>query len=216
MFSKDNEANHDLPYAEVVPLSSRNQPDQAVTILGQLEQYWRGLCRTDGTPYRSDITASALGPALPYAFLAERVAASTLRLRVAGRELDLIAGMETRGLPLSALFSVPARKTLAEAIQTMTERPALVEMPLSLPNGLLRRAQRGRMMLLPLRDDAGGLTRVMGAIVLDEKVHGRVPVRLDIPEDQPIRVDPVPMRQIAQEKRPGDGRPALRLVVSND
>ena len=120
MFSKDNEANHDLPLAEVVPLSSRNQPDQAVTILGQLEQYWRGLCRTDGTPYRSDITASALGPALPYAFLAERVAASTLRLRVAGRELDLIAGMETRGLPLSALFSVPARKTLAEAIQTMT------------------------------------------------------------------------------------------------
>ncbi|MDG1117140.1 MAG: PAS domain-containing protein [Flavimaricola sp.] len=216
MFFNDNEANHDLPFAEVVPLSSRIQPDQAVTILGQLEQCWRGLCRPDGTPYRSDITASALGPALPYAFLAERVAASTLRLRVAGRELDLIAGMEVRGLPLSALFSVPARKTLTEATQTMTERPALVELLLSLPSGLLRRAQRGRMMLLPLRDDAGGLTRVMGAIVLDEKVHGRAPVRLDIPEDQPVRVEPVPIRAVAPVKRPGNGRPALRLVVSND
>jgi hypothetical protein len=98
----------------------------------------------------------------------------------------------------------------------MMEQPALVEMPLSLNASALQRAQKGRMILLPLRDDAGGLTRVMGAIVLDDKVHGRMPVRLDIPEDQPIRVDPVPIWQNAQEKRPGDGRPALRLVVSND
>lgn len=216
MSYNDNEADHDRPVAKVVPLSLRRQPDQAATLMAQLEQYWRSLCRSDGVPYRSDITARSLGPALPYAFLAERVAASTLRLRVAGRALELIAGMEVRGLPLTALFSVPARKSLAAAIPTMMEQPALVEMPLSLNAGALQRAQKGRMILLPLRDDAGGLTRVMGAIVLDDKVHGRMPVRLDIPEDQPIRVDPVPIWQNAQEKRPGDGRPALRLVVSND
>lgn len=201
--------------AEVVSLSSRIQPDQTLTILGQLEGYWRGLCRPDGPPLRSDVTASAMTASLRYAFLAELVTPTTARLRVAGRELDLLAGLEVRGMPLSALFSVPARKVLGKAMQSMAEGPSLVDLPLSVPASLLRRAQQGRMLLLPLRDDQGGLTRVMGAIVLDEKVHGRAPVRLDIPEDQPVRIEPVPIRAAAPAKRPGNGRPALRLVVSN-
>lgn len=234
-----NDKHHSTGFetAAVVPLSSRVKPDQTMTILRQLEHYWRRHCRPDGAPYRSDITASALGPALPYAFLAERVAASTLRVRVAGRQLEQLAGMEVRGLPLSALFTVPARKTLTATIDAMVQRPALIELPLRLDAGLLRRAQQGRLLLLPLRDDAGGLSRVLGAIVLDDRVHGRIPVRLDIPEGEPLRFEPISiqapiqasMRVVmgadsgagrgadrgADEKRPGNGRPALRLVVSN-
>lgn len=198
-----------------VVLSTSHQPRREVTVLAALEQYWHGLRAAGGLPRRVDVDPACIDGALPYTFIAETVAPGVARMRVAGRHLNDMAAMDVRGMPLSALFSFDARPALAEAINALIDGPALVDMPIQLPRTLLRRGQNGRLLMMPLLDDRGQVSRILGAVVMDGLVQGRGPLKLGIAEGGAIRVEPVVMMDTAAPARRQAGRPGLRLVVNN-
>lgn len=197
-----------------VTLSSAHQPRRDVSVLASLEQYWRGLRAAGGVPRRIDIDPASIDSALPYTFIAEAVAPGVARLRVAGRHLNDMNAMDVRGMPISALFSADARPALAEGISALIEGPALVDMPVQLPRTILRRSMNGRLLMMPLLDDQGNVTRILGAVVMDGLVQGRGPLKLGIAEGGAIRVEPVSSMETRAECF-SSGRPSLRLVVNN-
>lgn len=205
---------HDTNDTAPVTLSSAHQPRQEVTVLAALETYWRGLRAAGGVPRRVDVDPSCIDGALPYTFIAESVAPTVARIRVAGRTINDMSGMDVRGMPLSALFGASARPALAQAIGALLDGPALVDMPIQLPRTLLRRAQNGRLLMMPLLDDQGQVSRILGAIVMDGVAIGRGPLKLGIAEGGAIRIEPVSMMEAPASIDTSD-RPALRLVVNN-
>ena len=188
-------------------LSTRRQA--AATIAGQLERYWASLGRDNGLPRRDLIDASEIGAALPRTFVAEMVAPGLCRFRVAGRAIAGFAGMEPRGLPLSSLFSANSREMLQTYVSHCTQSPAVVSLPICYKNGLFQGRSFGTLILLPLIDHDGHVTRILGGFDITEST-GVKPAVFDIDDGGHIRCD----RITPQKERPAH-RPALRLVVNN-
>jgi hypothetical protein len=193
------------------------------TILDDLESYWRDLRGARRLPVRTDVNPAQIDTALPHAFIIERMAPGIGRLRVAGQHLTNWLGMEARGMPLSIFFAPASRDLLAQQLDQVFDMPALVEMSLTSPRGLLRPAVTGRILILPLMATDGTVSRALGAIVTDGPANaaGR---RFDI-TDSAIRVEPVDgmsrPRVVAETARrlsetsTAQRRAPLRLVVSN-
>lgn len=192
--------------------------------LARLEQSWWSVADASGVAPRRAITAQLIGPALPHAFIAERIAPGHARIRVAGQELASIVGTELRGMPLSCLLGVESRTLFADRLAICFERPAIVDMPLHAPRRFARPALDGRMLLLPLMGDDGIIDRLLGALVLDGEI-GHRPRRLEIDQSAPWRRDtltgprPQRLRAIAGgahlRRSAYAPRPELRLVVDN-
>lgn len=202
--------------------------------LDLVERHWRGLAPPGALPRRRDLDAAALGAALPQAFTLEEVAPGIARLRVAGQRLHDWFGADPRGVPLSALFEEAGRPALRDALLALFARPALVEVAVAASRGALRTPVAGRLLLLPLQGEDGGVTRAVGVFGLD----GAVPAgarRFGIPAGAAQRVEPVTPRDPLRVRTVGRGafplpsppvaaapafaerpRPFLRLVVSND
>jgi hypothetical protein len=165
-----------------------------------------------------------LAQALPHAFLLERIAPGLARLRTAGQGLCTHLGAEARGLPISVLMSAASRPQLGHWLDRCFEDPALVELGVTARRGPLRPPMSARLLLLPLRDQDGQVTRALGGIF---PVAGALlsNIRFDLQEDNTLRHEPMragtpPARH--QEPEPKafalsePKRPYLRLVVSND
>ncbi len=192
-------------------------------ILHTLEQDWRTITAQPQSVSRFD--PGLLDKALPYAFMLERTAPQSLRIRVAGQRLHDMLRMDPRGMPFNAFFTESARPTAMRLAETAFTGPAVVGIPLMAQRSLGRRPLRGEALLLPLRDAHGELTRVMGAIVVSGNTGSRG-VRFDLADDQTVRCDvmdtPYPDRRARRGKvsapTPAPARvekPALRLVVDN-
>lgn len=144
--------------------------------LAQLRAYWEGL-RAGGTlPTRSMIDPRGIEDALEYAFIAERIAPGLARVRLAGMHLNDLLGMEVRGMPLSAFFEPAAREPLAGHVEAAFAGPAAVSLTLESAGGFGRAALSARLILLPLRDEGGKVTRVLGGLAA-EGGTGRTPRR---------------------------------------
>jgi hypothetical protein len=200
--------------------------------LAALESYWRDLRGDHGLPARAAVDPARLDSALPHAFILERVAPGIGRIRVAGQMISQICEVEPRGMPLCSLFSAGSRDRLQGYLEQVFALPALVELPLCSARRLIRPRVAGRILLLPLADAQGLVSRAIGAIWLDEATTGA----LDLPDDGPVRIDnvhdmpqpngrtaqpimltrpqPMILRHIARADTPHRGH--LRLVVSND
>jgi hypothetical protein len=207
---------------------SAYHPVQGLSVLEQLETYWRCLRGERRIPVRADVDPARIDSALPHAFILDRVAPGVGRLRVAGQKLSAFVGMEARGMPLTTFFTADARDMVMRQTELVFSRPALVELPLVSVRSLGRPKLTGRMLLLPLLGPDGNVSRALGAILTDGMI-GRLPRRFDIPDGQPVRCEDLPeprLHAVAMagsrvnapfaEKRPDVARPALRLVVSND
>lgn len=194
---------------EYSPEFSTMRRPASATIAGQLERYWISLGRDKGLPRRDLIDASEIGPALPRTFVAELVAPGLCRFRVAGRVIAGFAGMEPRGLPLSALFSANARDMLQTYVKHCAQSPAVVSLPICYRNGLFQGRSFGSLILLPLLDHEGQVTRILGGFDIAE-TNGVKPAVFDIDDGGHIRCD-----RIAPKKERPAQRPALRLVVNN-
>lgn len=191
--------------------------------LAEMRGYWQALRRNGALPRRSVIDPRGMAGALAGAFLVERIAPGIARLRVAGRQIGDLLGMEGAGLPLSALFAPLARPRLAEALEACLTTPATLDLRLGSDSGIGRPRLRARMLLLPVASDFGRGEMALGCLCLTGVV-GRQPRRLTI-ED--IRQDPVelpryrkitPLEEFAPapaafvEKPHAKARPWLRLV----
>ncbi|WP_291738105.1 PAS domain-containing protein [Leisingera sp. F5] len=136
--------------------------------LRQAEAYWTALRRGDDVPSRSQIDPRGLENILSNTFILERIAPGIARFRLAGTLVNEMAGMEVRGMPVTAFFTTEARKQLSSAMEHMFETPAIVELELQIEAPRQRTPREARMLLLPLRSDLGDISRVLGVLVADE------------------------------------------------
>ena len=197
--------------------------------LSRLESYWRDIRGAALVPARSDIDPVQIDDLLPDCFIVERVAPSVLRLRVAGSRMGEALGMDVRGMPLSALFLPEGREALARHAATAFDGPRIVEFPVRSPGRTGRDALEGRMILLPLADRDGRVTRAMGAMVWSGEMGTGGGRRFTVPEGPVRNEDPgAPVIAVdggEQRARPvmppadAGPRPAgashLRLVIDN-
>ena len=204
------------------------------TALTELEDYWSRLPRTKGVPDRSAVDPGAMGTLLEDSFILERVAPGVARIRVAGRNIAKLLGVEPRGLPLTTAMLPNARIALSSYLEAAFSGPSIVELPLVAPRAVGQPELNGKILLLPLRDNHGTVTRILGALVMSGRrgIGGR---RFEIGTSVPPRVQPVvnlravdatgplpkrlpSLRSVAglDDIKKAKDVPALRLVVSND
>lgn len=199
--------------------------------LSLIESHWNAVRAGRLLPDRCDIDPRALTGALEHAFILERLATGLARFRLAGAHLTGLAGLEVRGLPISALFAAESRRVLSDAIATVFDEPATVRLSLESPADRGRPELRGEMTLLPLRSDLGDVTRILGGLAMSGQ-PGRAPRKLTIVGQArhtltgyagtseghaPMGSGLAPLpRPNLPSRPPVAGRPALRLVVDND
>lgn len=189
--------------------------------LNEVDAYWEGLRAGRLVPRRSEIDPRGIERALEHAFILERVAPGIARTRIAGAHLNDLMGMDIRGMPLSALATVAARRELSETLERVFDAPAKARIALRAQDGMGKPALEGRMILLPLKSDLGDVTRLLGCLVTAGRI-GRAPRRFDIVSnvvtpllgdfaDPPNFTDhprPEPTPGLAEDRTPFAPRPA--------
>ncbi len=193
--------------------------------IAQIEAYWHGVRNGRLMPARSDINPRGIGDQLPHAFVLERIAPGHARIRLAGQQINEILSMEVRGMPLTALFAPAARAEIQETLERAFDMPAEVNLTLKNESGLFQKSLSAQMILLPLKDHKGLVTRMLGALQVDGDLT-RGPHRFTIQtlDVRPLMVDPTPAqiahdaarRQKREMTRPGywDMRGADRSKTS--
>lgn len=195
----------------------------------QAEAYWSALRGGRTVPQRSDIDPRGLEGVLEYTFILERIAPGVARFRLAGHHLTSVAGMEVRGMPLTALFLPSARDELGATIEHVLDTPAIAELSLVSERRFGRAQLEGRMILLPLLDDRGQTSRILGVLIVDGTI-GAAPHRFEIAGstlrqlggviadlEQEDPVTPVHEPGFAEAQAPLKRRPPyLRLVKSDE
>jgi hypothetical protein len=151
--------------------------------LREVEAYWDLLRDGRLVPDRSEVDPRGFPGALSQSFLLERIAPGLARIRVTGRHICDLMGIDMQGLPLTSLFLPEARPTIIEILSAVFEEPAVARAKLTSPGGIGRRKLEARLLILPLRDDQGDVTRAVGCLVA-EGVIGRTPRRFAVDEFQ--------------------------------
>ena len=196
----------------VVRLGHQPEPSRQISVLMALESYWRGLAASGEVPDRGAVEPRDIGPCLRHCFAATIVAPGLARIRFAGQELEHVFGMDVRGMPMSALFDPGSRVRLHDALERVAAEPSIIELPLATDQGFLRRTLPGRMSLLPLRDETGAITRILGAVIFDGKSVTRGPAQITIPGNGAFRIEKLAP---PAGRAPASGAAPLRLVVDN-
>ncbi|APX14752.1 diguanylate cyclase [Phaeobacter inhibens] len=185
----------------------------------QAEAYWTALRRGDDIPSRSQIDPRGLENILPQTFILERIAPGIARFRLAGQRVNEMAGMEVRGMPITAFFTPAARKQVSAALETMFDTPAIIELTLQTENNRLRGAREARMLLLPLRSDLGDVSRALGVFISEGNPTG-TSQRFSVTETQIRQVSPTGDAPFKAKPRAADQaapvKPAAPVPAAKD
>ena len=205
----------DLPRTRTRP---HRLPEAERAILRLLEEDWRQICSGDLVPAQAQLDPHALHDALPHAFLLQRTAPGAVRIRVAGQRLHDLLRMDPRGMSFGSFFSATACDTVMNIVDTAFDGPAIVGLPLTAARGLGRKPMPAELLLLPMVDAQGSVTRMMGALVAAGPLGHRT-YRFDIASDAVLRHDSLDLA-FAERRGPRarpmpNERPKLRLVVNN-
>ncbi|MBO9445058.1 PAS domain-containing protein [Ruegeria sp. R14_0] len=198
---------------------------RSLSPIRQAEAYWTALLTGDRVPMRSQIDPRGLENILEYTFVLERIAPGLTRFRLAGSHLNKLAGMEVRGMPLTAFFEASARDRVKEISEQVFAQPAIAHLNLTSAGRMGRVQLQARMILLPLRSDLGDVSRILGVMVSDGAI-GATPRRFALSEDnlRPVSEVQTPQSQpqiletgfAEEQERFERPRSHLRLVVSRD
>ncbi len=127
--------------------------------------YWAGLRGARGqAPRREDVSPRAFKRALPDVFLIERMDRHTFAFRLAGTRVCAIYGRELRDHNFISLW--PA--TDQNAVKAVIERALKTATPAvftAIVETLDRRQAEAEILLMPLADDNGQVTRLLGSFV---------------------------------------------------
>ena len=166
----------------------------------ELLQYWQELRGTRQMPVRSKFYPLEIETSLASILVAEKVAPSVARIRLAGSILNNTLGMDVRGMPLTALFEPTVRDSIAEATRDLFASPAIVVLELNARCGFSRRPVRARLLLLPMSDTDGNIAPIVGCLDIKGGI-GKSPRRFkvssirrtDVTGDapQPTQVEPL-------------------------
>ncbi|CAD0185635.1 PAS domain protein [Ruegeria sp. THAF57] len=147
--------------------------------LRQAEAYWSALLTGGEVPMRSQIDPRGLENILENTFILERIAPGLARFRLAGSHLNRLAGMEVRGMPLTAFFEPSARSQVTEILEQVFAGPAIAEFELEGAGKPGRAHLDARMILLPLKSDLGDVSRVLGVLASNGAI-GATPRRFGV------------------------------------
>lgn len=127
--------------------------------------YWAGLRGARGqAPRREDVSPRAFKRALPDVFLIERMDRHTFAFRLAGTRVCAIYGRELRDHNFISLW--PAHDQ--NAVKAVMERALKTATPAvftAVVETLDRRQAEVEILLMPLADDNGQVTRLLGLFV---------------------------------------------------
>jgi hypothetical protein len=188
-------------------------------VMEEAWRYWNAKRVDGGLPARDDLDPRAMNLIIGHSMILDRVRPGTVRVRVGGRIANSLMGMETRGLPIRAFFDLLQRGEAAELIETCFTTPATMELELQSDGeeGLVR----AKMLILPLLDREGAVSKVLALIVPDRLVAD-APRRFGIvrhvsgPLAHAARRPPAPVvadpMVIAATNGPAVAAPHLRVV----
>jgi hypothetical protein len=162
-------------------------------LLQEVRAYWEALRPEGGLPERAAIDPRGLERALEHVFLVERIAPGLARFRLAGMHLTVLMGMEVRGMPLSALLDPQGRDRMQGLLEQVFSGPSVLELALEGERGIGRPSLEARMILLPVRGDAGACDRALGCLVTVGPI-GRTPRRFAIARQVTEALGPAPDR----------------------
>lgn len=162
-------------------------PAEQRNILETLEADWRRMAGNQFTLESGRLNPAEMHEALPHTFLLNRTGPGLARIRVAGQRLHDLLGMDPRGMSLGVFFDDDSRPEIAEMMETAVSLPAILSVPL-IAKRSFGRAAPAEILMLPMRDSDGDVTRVLGAIVTSYKWNGRV-ARLSIDREQELRCE---------------------------
>lgn len=175
----DRQTGH--PRGEVVRLMEHS-PASSDKLIRDMRTYWNSIRKGRAVPARSDVDPREIARLLDYAFILERIAPGAARMRLAGRHLIDLMGMEVRGMPICAFLNGPSRGRFSDVLETVFKAPQIAELTLHSKSGYARPELDAKMLLLPLRSDFGDVTRAFGCLVA-EGDHGIAPRRFDMVRD---------------------------------
>jgi hypothetical protein len=164
--------------AEVISFAERRR-SRHHPILDRVHAYWDGLRNGRDAPSRAEINPRGLPDVLRHCFILERIAPGLGRFRVAGQHLCDIMGMELVGLPISAVILPESRDSFEASMEQVFSDKCTARLTVVSPEGIGRNRIEGQILLLPLRDDLGHVTRILGCLAIDGD-PGRPPRRLEI------------------------------------
>ena len=170
-----NDAN-----ADVIDLAALRSA-QGASELRRIEAYWEALRAGRIVPDRADVDPRGMAGLLRHTFLLEKIAPGLARFRLTGRHVSQLMGIDLQGMPLSALFLPETRATLAETLSAVFDEPAVARLKIESPPAFARQRLAAEVILLPLRDDMGQVTRALGCLVAQGPT-GRTPRRFTITE----------------------------------
>lgn len=160
--------------------ATSNQPSD-FPACSELLKYWQTLTGSRQMPARQEFDPRGIENTLASTFVAEKVAPNVARIRVSGSLLNDALGMEVRGMPITALFDPCARGTLAEATREVFEAPSMAVLELCARRSFNRKPLRARMLLLPMSDSYGKVSRLVGCLDIQGGL-GKTPRRFQISE----------------------------------
>lgn len=149
--------------ASVISLSE-HRANVADPTLVQVEAYWDALRTGRVMPARADVNPRGLSAVLKHCFILERLSTRFARFRVYGRGVSDLVGTELREMPISALFTPESREIIGETIEQVLDTPSHARLMLQMRGTFLKQAVHSHMTLLPLRDDLGSATRILGCV----------------------------------------------------
>ena len=197
-----------LKDGNVVTLASARRTIKFPAI-AQIEAYWHALRNGRLMPTRGDVDPRGIGENLSFAMILERIAPGHARIRLAGQHLSDVLSMEVRGMSLSALFTPDARPEVQEALESVFTTPAEVSLTLRSESNLFHKKLDAQLILLPLKDIHGNVTRVLGGFQVDGKL-GRGPQRFTISS---LEMRPLTVEQAAGRKSSDAARRQKRDIA---
>jgi hypothetical protein len=162
-------------------------------VFGEVLQYWDGLRDGATLPARADLDPRVIQSALSNSFILDRTRPGTIRMRVAGGHMNALMGMEVRGMPIRAFFDLLERRRLMELVETVFTGPALLELDLISENQS-GAPLTGKMLILPMRDHAGQVTKALGCLVTTGAI-GATPRRFRIRREVLTAIEPAKAAQ---------------------
>ncbi|WP_322865866.1 PAS domain-containing protein [Aquicoccus sp. G2-2] len=165
-------------HGKVIDMTGRRS-ETSYRAVSEVEAYWQALRAKCHVPKRSDIDPRGIENALEYAFILEKIAPGQARLRIAGMHLSDLMGMEVRGMPVSSFIPPAGRRAFSELLDQVMSAPATARIHLRGEDGIGKPPLDGQMILLPLENDFGEISRVLGCFETHGPL-GRAPRRFNI------------------------------------
>jgi len=138
-------------------------------ILHELAVYWTNLNSGD-LPRRSDIDPRQLERVLPYLFILDRTGADNATIRLGSTQLETLTGAPMKGMQFSDLIDPSSRDMISRGFEKLWVKKTPQSFDITSSFTDQRDTISGKVILFPLRDVFGRVTKAIGAL----QVMGRI------------------------------------------